>query len=579
MPHTNAHYDRIIIGSGVAGLTAALAALPDQATPAATPPGRTLLLTKAALEDGATRYAQGGIAAALGADDSAAAHLQDTVAAGAGLVDEQAAAILTGDAAARIEEMAGIGVPFDRVAADGGDAGRIALGREAAHSAFRIVHAGGDATGYHLEQTLADRVRAAAAADKHLDLRERVLVTRILVEGGRAAGVEALDCATGRTERIDAPTVILATGGAGKLYRFTTNPEPATGDGIALAYEAGAEIMDMEFIQFHPTALRLPGAPTFLISEAVRGEGAILRDESGHPFMAEYDLRAELAPRDVVARAIHTQIERTGADHVYLDLSHLPAAHVRERFPQIDAFCLGYGIDITRDLVPVAPAAHYTMGGVRTSNWGETNVPGLFAAGEVACTGVHGANRLASNSLLEGLVFGRRVIERSRSATTPPAADPAAVSLEMATAGETPPPSREQLQRLMWDDGGIVRNAEGLDQARIVLSAWAANLLPAHDQAGHELANLLLAGRLVAEAAWLRRESRGAHYREDFPYTDAAAACHRVFRKDARATSPRPSPSAAADGEGDPLGALHESPSRLLSPLPNLGDQCPYPYA
>jgi len=415
-----------------------------------------------------------------------------------------------------------IGVPFDR------DGDRLALGREAAHSAFRIVHAGGDATGRHLEQTLAHHIRASS-----IEVREQVLVTRILVEAGGVTGVETLDCQTGERGRADTSTVILATGGAGQLYRYTTNPPPATGDGIALAYRAGAELMDLEFIQFHPTALRLPGAPTFLISEAVRGEGAILRDQRGYAFMADFDARAELAPRDVVARAIHAQMAATGSDHVYLDLTHLPAAHVRQRFPQIDAFCRGYGLDITRDRLPVAPAAHYTMGGVRTSTWGETNVSGLFAVGEVACTGVHGANRLASNSLLEGLVFGRRVIERTLAGAESPAPDPAARVLPQAAAGETLAPSLAELQQLMWERAGIVRNAAGLEEARLALSAWQAAPPQPRDQAGYELDNLLLAGRLVAEAAWLRHESRGAHYREDFPHINETAAHHRVFRKDA----------------------------------------------
>jgi len=355
-------YDRIIIGSGVAGLTAALAARNH---------GRTLLLTKDALAESNTHYAQGGIAAALGADDSAAAHLRDTIAAGVGLVEATAAGAMTAAAPAQIQALLDLGVPFDR------EAGRVALGREAAHGASRIVHAGGDTTGARLADTLVRRVREAAPA---ITVREHTLVTRLAVERGRVTGVESLDCASGRRESIPAPTVVLASGGAGALYRYTTNPPLATGDGVALAYRAGAEVADMEFIQFHPTALHLPGAPAFLISEAVRGEGAILRDEDGRAFMADYDARAELAPRDVVARAIHREMARAGADCMYLDLSHLPAPRVRARFPGIAAFCAGYGLDITTDRIPVAPAAHYVMGGVRSGVWGETTLAGLYAS-------------------------------------------------------------------------------------------------------------------------------------------------------------------------------------------------------
>jgi L-aspartate oxidase len=523
-------YDYLIVGSGAAGLSAALAALAH---------GRTLLLTKDAVQEANTHYAQGGIAAALSEDDSPAAHLHDTLAAGAGLVDEPTASIMTDGSLACVEALTRLGMPFDRI-----EDGRIALGREAAHSACRIVHAGGDATGAHLEQTLSERIAASS-----VELQEHTLVTRIVLERRRTgasdglqtacepwvAGVEALDCKTGTRRQIGCRHLILASGGAGQLYRYTTNPPVATGDGIALAYRAGAEVMDLEFIQFHPTALRLPGAPTFLISEAVRGEGAVLRDRDGRAFMARYDARAELAPRDIVARAIHSQMALTGTDHVYLDLTHLPAERVRSRFPQIDAFCRRHGLDLTRDLLPVAPAAHYTIGGVRTNAWGETNVRGLFACGEVACTGVHGANRLASNSLLEALVFGRRVVERTLNDAAPPQADPA-ISLARPLAGEACAPSLADLQALMWDRASIVRERGGLEQARLALSAWAAALPTPTDRPSHELANLVLVGRLVVEAAWRRRESRGAHYRADFPEPSPSWRRHLVFAEPEAAT-------------------------------------------
>src|SRR5215211_5239403 len=386
-------FDYIVLGSGIAGLFTALLAREH---------GSVLVITKGSIQDSNTRYAQGGIAAAVGPDDSAALHRRDTLAAGAGLVDETAATVLTEEAAGRIADLVRFGVPFDTLD------GEIVLGHEGAHSARRIIHAGGDATGAHIELTLSGLARVEG-----ITVLEHVLATEIVVEGGQVSGVQALDTRTGELQTHGCRHLVLATGGAGQLYLFTTNPAVATGDGIALAYRAGADVMDMEFIQFHPTALRLPGVPVFLISEAVRGEGGLLVATDGRRFMPEVDERAELAPRDVVARAIVREMERTASDHVWLDVTHLPAERITARFPQIYRFCLEHGVDITRERIPVSPAAHYTMGGVRTNTWGETTLPGLFAAGEVACTGVHGANRLASNSVLETVVFAGRGGDRS----------------------------------------------------------------------------------------------------------------------------------------------------------------------
>lgn len=518
-----ASYDAIVIGSGVAGLTAALALARHR---------HTLLLTKDALEESATRYAQGGIAAALGPGDAATAHCADTIAAGAGLVDEGAARVLAEAAAERIAALVALGVPFDREGA------ALALGREAAHSAARIVHAGGDTTGLHLERTLAAHARGLPLA-----IREHAFVTGIVVEDGHVAGVKVLNANSGESveeERIDAPIVVLATGGAGQLYRYTTNPAVATGDGIALAYRAGAAVMDLEFIQFHPTALRLPGAPAVLITEAVRGEGAVLRDRYGHAFMAAYDPRAELAPRDIVARAIWQEMARTDAECVYLDLQPIAPERLRARFPGLLATARTYGLDPLRQPLPVAPAAHYTMGGVRTNLWCETTLPGLYTCGEAACTGVHGANRLASNSLLEGLVFGARVAERilTRDAAEPwPSPPPEALALSEPPlpAHETTsgaPASRELLQALMWERAGLVRDAHGLSETRSLLAAWQTAQPAPRDRAAHELDNLLLVARLVVEAALLRRESRGAHYRRDYPEPSPLGVHRFVFQRD-----------------------------------------------
>jgi L-aspartate oxidase len=507
-------YDYIIVGSGIAGLYAALLARQN---------GNVLVLTKGSIDECNTRYAQGGIAAPIGRDDSPALHLEDTVTAGAGLVDEEAARILTEEAAARIHDLVDLGVPFDSLH------GEIALAREGAHSRARVLHSGGDTTGAYIETTLS-----GLAQRSNVTVREHALATRILVEAGAIVGLEALDTADGESATIGCRFLILASGGAGQLYRVSTNPAVATGDGIALAYHAGTEVMDMEFFQFHPTALHLPGVQSFLISEAVRGEGGMLLNVKGERFMPGYHGKAELAPRDVVARAIVTEMAKTGADHVLLDISHLPSERIVARFPQIYRYCLDHGLDMTREPIPVSPAAHYTMGGIRTNGWGETTLRRLYACGECACTGVHGANRLASNSLLETVVFARRVVHRTLAspATSAPATAEAA-DLSLPTPAEVPPPGREALQSLMWDHVGMERDGQGLARTKAVLAAWQEVLPQAKDRPSCELANLLTCARLVTEGGLLRKESRGAHYRSDFPEPREEWRRHTVFRRGA----------------------------------------------
>jgi L-aspartate oxidase len=534
------HFDYIILGSGIAGLYAALMAQEH---------GSVLVLTKGSIDEANTKYAQGGIAAAVGSDDSAALHLDDTLEAGAGLVDPEAAGILTGEAADRIADLVRFGVPFDSVD------GMVALGREGAHSRARILHAGGDSTGAHIEFTLSDLARHS-----NVTILEHSEATEIVVEDGAAVGVVALDARSNSSEDFSCDHLLLATGGCGQLYRVSTNPTVATADGVALGYRAGAEVMDMEFIQFHPTALRLAGVPVFLISEAVRGEGALLVNEANERFMPGYDERAELAPRDIVARAIVSEMARTGTDRVYLDVTHLPAEKTASRFPQIMRYCAQNGLDITKERIPVSPAAHYMMGGVKTNAWGETNIRNLYAAGEVACTGVHGANRLASNSLLETIVFARRVVDRTldpaRHSVSPAPGDvrlpnpleethrsaiynPVGSSMPRVGAPARALPFAETglslatLQTLMWEKVGIVRDGAGLAEAALTLALWQRSMPEPSDRPSHELANLLLTGRLVAEAALIRQESRGAHYRTDFPHTDPAWLKHITFRKDA----------------------------------------------
>ena len=508
-------YDLVVVGSGIAGLYAALQAHER---------GHSVLIaTKGSIDEASTRYAQGGIAAAVGSGDSPEAHLRDTIAAGAGLVDEEAARILTFEAAARIADLVRYGVRFD--ATDG----EVALGREGAHSAPRILHSGGDSTGLEIELSLSSLARREGVT-----IIEHTLADRIVVEDGRAVAVGVFNTRRSAGATYEAGRVVLATGGAGRMYRTTTNPEISTGDGIELAYACGAEVMDLEFTQFHPTALQLPDAPVFLISEAVRGEGAQLYNVRGERFMPRYHERAELAPRDIVARAAHAEMQETGADHVLLDITDRDAAWLAARFPQIYRTCLEAGLDMSQDRIPVSPAAHYTMGGVRTNTHGETTVTGLFAVGEVACTGVHGANRLASNSLLETVVFARRAVERMFG---PPASPPSplapaaeARSLRPSAEGERPPAAGE-LRELMWSHVGIVRDGERLSEAAQTLAGWQGLLPVPGDRVSHELRSLLTCARLATEAALLREESRGAHYRSDFPETREEWRRHIVFRR------------------------------------------------
>ncbi len=500
--------DFLVIGSGIAGLRAAVELFDT---------GEVVVLTKAEPAESNTGYAQGGIAAAVGPDDSPDRHAADTIAAGDGLCDEAAVRVLVDEGRQYVVELLDWGALFDRDAQ-----GRPALGREGAHSVRRVLHAR-DATGREIARVLWRRV----SAQPGIRVLKDVLAVDVITEGGRAVGVRFLD-RQGRPGEARARAILLATGGAGQVFRETTNPPIATGDGIALAYRAGARVADLEFVQFHPTVLSVAGTPRFLISEAIRGEGAHLVNASGERFMQRHDPAGELAGRDVVARAIVREMDRA-AGPVYLSLAHLNPQFVRERFPAIAAVCDRAGLDLARDRVPVGPAAHYIMGGIETDLHGRTSVPGLFAAGEVACTRVHGANRLASNSLLEGLVFGARA-GRAMRLPLAPADLPAPVfrplPLEERKTLGAGPLDEADIRNVMWEAVGLFRDRDGLHQAVQQLDRAHLDLqgeLRAGRIAGIDgwrRANLLTVGRLIARGALRRLESRGAHFRSDFPARD-----------------------------------------------------------
>ncbi|KRB39111.1 L-aspartate oxidase [Microbacterium sp. Root180] len=522
----------VVVGSGIAGLTVALHAVDHGC--------RVTLVTKDVLEHANTRYAQGGIAGVMFDDDRVEDHIRDTLVAGAGLSDPAAVRVLAEEGPARIRELIDLGVAFDRDA-DGG----FVKGLEAAHSYPRILHSGGDATGTAIEKALVARLRAS-------DVRviEHAFLIDLVVREGRVSGIELLvgdraatrlsPAMRGRRETIDADAVVLATGGAGELYAHSTNPAVATGDGIAAALRAGAEVRDLEFFQFHPTVLpgwdgaHEPAArDAFLVSEAVRGEGATLIDETGHRFVFDVHPDGELAPRDVVARAIAHRMELQGGRPVRLDATHLAAAgddsaaFLARRFPTIDRAVRDRGLDWAREPIPVTPAAHYLMGGVTTDLVGRTTLPGLYAVGEVARTGVHGANRLASNSLLEGAVFGSRagdaIAQDAASGSWTTAAVRTAADLRAEPpAGDAPAFSRAALQTLMWDEAGLVRDEAGLGHAAAVIARWRAGIRAPQTEAEYEDENLLVLAESLVAAARARRESVGAHFRRDAAPAPAA---------------------------------------------------------
>jgi L-aspartate oxidase len=500
----------LVVGTGAAGLTAALGCAPRRVT----------VLTKARLGGGSSPWAQGGVAAAVGADDAPALHAADTLAAGAGLNDPTIVDLLTAEGPERVRALLELGARFDRDAA-----GELALGREAAHSRRRILHAK-DATGAEIVRTLIEAVRHAP----EIRVIEGAFAVDLVLEGSRVVGALAVE-EDGRRMLHLAPAVVLATGGLGQLYLRTTNPKEATGDGLAMAARAGARLTDLEFVQFHPTALAVldagdgDGAPLPLLTEALRGEGAVLLDGEGRRFMLAEHPDAELAPRDVVARAIWRRLA-TG-DQVYLDARQVVGESFPERFPQVFKLCRERGLDPRTAPMPVAPAAHYHMGGIQVNADGRTSLPGLWACGEVTATGAHGANRLASNSLLEALVFGARVADDLRRSPRPAAAVRtaglcAAPGFENGREAPGDPELTAAVRRLMWENVGLMRDEDGLATACAELDRLAVQ----HPHAAGEARNLLAVARLVAAAALARRESRGGHFRTDLPVPDPAWARH-----------------------------------------------------
>lgn len=500
--------DFLVVGAGVAGLRAAIELAPF---------GRVLIVAKDSLRESSSQYAQGGIAAALADDDEISLHEADTISAGAGLCRREAVHVLVEEGPVEVRRLIEWGADFDR------EGDHLLFAREGAHSRSRVLHAQGDSTGREIARTLYTQAAMLASVEFHSFSG----VLDLLCVDHRICGALASDEKSGRLVRIHAGAVLLATGGMGCVFRDTTNPDVATGDGVALAYRAGADVSDLEFVQFHPTALHVEGAPRFLLSEALRGEGAFLLNAQGERFMERYHPLKELAPRDVVSRAIVDEMRREGSQHVYLDLSHHGADFVRHRFPRIYETCLAHGIDLDQQAAPVRPAAHYAMGGVATDLGGRTTLAGLFAAGEAACTGVHGANRLASNSLLEGLVFGARAARSMASQAHP-----------VLSGGVVPEPfqlvhgDEGTIRQIASEHCGIRRSGSELIEALNLLNAVKRTETPMLNRAQSELRNLHMLTGLIARAALAREESRGAHQRVDFPETSPAFAAHSHLRID-----------------------------------------------
>ena len=525
--------DYLVLGSGVAGLSFAVEASAH---------GDVIVVTKRARDESSTKYAQGGIASVLAESDSFASHMTDTTAAGAGLCHDVVVEMCVREGPSRIAMLRDIGVRFTEAQTDEHNAD-LDLGREGGHSARRVAHAS-DMTGREVERALLDTL---CQKQRVQILEEHTAVDLILVsefgDPDRCVGAYVLDNMSGEVFPIVARATVLATGGAGKVYLYTTNPDVATGDGVAMAYRAGAEIANMEFYQFHPTGLFHPKAKNFLISEALRGEGAILRRLDGAPFMSSHHPMGDLAPRDVVSRAIDFEMKRTGAEHVLLDITHKPASFIRERFPNIHAECLRFGIDITSQPVPVVPVAHFMCGGVTTDLHGKTSLPGLWAVGECACTGLHGANRLASNSLLEGLVFGHRAAQklgneiaalRSSSSPTVPnwMVGNAAPSDEAVVVTQ----NWAELRQLMWNYVGIVRSDSRLRKASRRIAVLEEEIKDYYwrylvNRDMLEMRNITTVAELIVSCAALRKESRGLHRTIDYPNTDRAFARDTVVKR------------------------------------------------
>jgi len=528
--HKTYHADYTVVGSGVAGLRAAIEL---------SGVGNVLVLAKSNLNDSATAWAQGGIAVALSDEDEIGLHAQDTINAGDGLCRADAVALMVEEGPKYITELMEWGTEFDR------EGTKLAFTREAAHSRSRILHANGNSTGREITRALLARAHTIP----HLHLRAHAFTTELIVERGRVAGVHFIDETDGSQHEVRAGAVLLATGGLGQVYRENTNPELATGDGMAIAYEAGAVLSDIEFVQFYPTALAVKGAPRFLLSEALRNEGGILRNISLERFMKRYSEGQELAPRDIITRAIAMEMHRTQSPHVYLDLTKKSEEFLKKRFPRIYETCASFGVDLASDLAPVCPAAHYAIGGVKSDVWGRTSLPGLYVAGETAATGVHGANRLASNSLLEGLVFGARA-GQAMSKDAPagkrhPGAMPgspvplpsnSSAALKESTKGSANSSSSSaalaKIRDLMWREAGVLRSGKELANATKQLETLELPKCEKPTRDAYELRNLHTLALLIARSALAREESRGSHYRADFPYrNDEDFGKHSVVQK------------------------------------------------